>query len=178
MYNEAKSLLHIGGETLFSSEPIYTVSFFGHRVISDFSSVEPKVEQLISTLLTHHQHVDFLVGRNGDFDLMVTAAIKRWQTQTHSDACSLIWILPYPTAELQAHLPDFKTYYDDIEVCQAAAHAHPKQAFQIRNREMVERSDLVVFYVTHSHGGAYQTLRYTQMKNRRLLNLGLCPYHR
>lgn len=171
IYNEAQLFLHIGGETLSSSEPTYTVSFFGHRVISDFSSVEPKVERLISTLLTHHQHVDFLVGRNGDFDLMVTAAIKRWQTQTHSDAYSLIWILPYPTAELQARLPDFKTYYDDIEVCQAAAHAHPKQAFQIRNREMVERSDLVVFYVTHSHGGAYQTLCYARKQGKALVNL-------
>lgn len=171
MYNEAKSLLHIGGETLFPSEPIYTVSFFGHRVISDFSSVESKVEQLISTLLTHHQHVDFLVGRNGDFDLLVTAAIKRWQSQTHSDACSLIWMLPYPTAELQTHLFDFEAYYDDIEVCQTAAQAHPKQAFQIRNREMVERSNLVVFYVAHSHGGAYQTLCYARKQGKKLVNL-------
>lgn len=166
-----QSHLYIGGETLLPSELVYTVSFFGHRAVSDFSTVESRVERLISTLLTHHSRIDFLVGRNGDFDLMVTAAIKRWQSQTHSDACSLIWILPYPTAELQSHLSDFEAYYDDIEVCQAAAQAHPKQAFQIRNREMVERSNLVVFYVAHSHGGAYQTLCYAKEQGKALVNL-------
>lgn len=157
-------------------ESVYTVSFFGHRVISDFSTAEIMVERLIENLLAHHPHINFLVGRNGDFDLMVTAAIKRLKSQTHSDTCSLIWILPYPTAELQSHLSDFEAYYDDIEVCQSAAQAHPKQAFQIRNREMVDRSDFVVFYVTHSHGGAYQTLRYAQMENKYFVNLAFPPY--
>lgn len=171
-----QSHFYIGGETLLPSESVYTVSFFGHRVVPDFSTVESRVERLISTLLTHHSRIDFLVGRNGDFDLMVTAAIKRLKSQTHSDTCSLIWILPYPTAELQSHLSDFETYYDDIEVCQSAAQAHPKRAFQIRNREMVDRSDFVVFYVTHSHGGAYQTLRYAQMENKYFVNLACNLY--
>lgn len=152
-------------------ESVYTVSFFGHRIMADPSAVEPKVEQLISALLAHHPHVVFLVGRNGDFDLMVTAAIQRWKSRTHSDACSLIWVLPYHTAELQSHFSDFEAYYDDIEVCQSAAQTHPKQAYQVRNREMIERSNLVVFYVSHPHGGAYQSLSYARKRRKPLVNL-------
>lgn len=156
---------------MLSSESVYTVSFFGHRIVSDFSSVESKVEQLISALLAHHPHVVFLVGRNGDFDLMVTAVIQRLKSHVHGNSCSLIWVLPYPTMELRLHLSDFEAYYDDMEVCQSAAQAHPKHAFQIRNRDMVERSDLVIFCVSHSHGGAYQTLCYAKKRGKALVNL-------
>ena len=59
----------------------------------------------------------------------------------------------------------------EIELCSAAAGSHPKGAIQIRNRQMVDRSDLVVFCVDHSSGGAYQTLRYAQRKKKETLNL-------
>ena len=68
-------------------------------------------------------------------------------------------------------MESFEAYYDEIEICEAASRSHPKNAIQIRNQQMVDRSDLVVFYVDHSSGGAYQTLRYAQRKNKALLNL-------
>ena len=87
------------------------------------------------------------------------------------DNSALIWVLPYPTAELRDNLENFEAYYDEIELCSAAAGSHPKGAIQIRNRQMVDRSDLVVFCVDHSSGGAYQTLRYAQRKDKEILNL-------
>lgn len=65
----------------------------------------------------------------------------------------------YPTAELRNNMENFEAYYDEIEICGNAASSHPKGAFQIRNRQMVKRSNLVVFYVDHTGGGAYQTIR-------------------
>ena len=63
-----------------------------------------------------------------------------------------IWILPYPTAELRNNMENFEAYYDEIEICGSAASSHPKGVFQIRNRQMVKRSDLVVFYaVSYTH---------------------------
>ena len=87
------------------------------------------------------------------------------------DNSSLIWILPYPTAELRNNMENFETYYDEIEICGSAASSHPKGAFQIRNRQMVKRSNLVVFYVDHTGGGAYQTMRYAQKEKKNILNL-------
>ena len=77
----------------------------------------------------------------------------------------------YPTAELRNNMENFETYYDEIEICGSAASSHPKGAFQIRNRQMVKRSDLVVFYVDHTGGGAYQTMRYAQKEKKNILNL-------
>jgi len=56
---------------------IYTVSFFGHRYIDSFYKIEEKLEEIIRTLIREHEYVDFLVGRDGDFDQIVASTIKR-----------------------------------------------------------------------------------------------------
>ena len=36
---------------------------------------------------------------------------------------------------------------------------------------MVDRSDLVVFYVDHQKGGAYQTYQYAVKQEKRIINI-------
>ena len=150
---------------------LYTVSFFGHRIIEDFNRAEANAEAFIRDLILQKEYVEFLVGRNGDFDQIVSSAVKRLQRRIRDDNSALVWVLPYPTAELRNNEESFRVYYDEIEICDAAENSHPKRAYQIRNRQLVERSDLVVFYVEHHSGGAYQTLRYAQGKGKRVINL-------
>lgn len=115
--------------------------------------------------------MEFLVGRDGDFDQIVSSTIKRLQRRIRDDNSSLVWVLPYPTAELRNHEESFHAYYDEIEICDAAENSYPKRAYQIRNRQMVDRSDLVIFYVDHCSGGAYQTMRYAQKWGKSIINL-------
>lgn len=129
------------------------------------------MEALVHAMLLKKEYVEFLVGRDGDFDQIVSSAVKRQKRLVRDDNSSLVWILPYPTAELRNNMENFEAYYDEIEICDSAASSHPKGAFQIRNRQMVKRSDLVVFYVKHTSGGAYQTMRYAQKEKKNILNL-------
>lgn len=41
----------------------------------------------------------------------------------------------------------FGDYYGEIEISGRASGAYPKSAFQIRNREMVDRADLIICYI-------------------------------
>ena len=84
---------------------------------------------------------------------------------------SLVLVLPYETADFRDNEESFRAYYDEIEVCQSASQAHYKSAIQIRNRKMVDRSDLVVFCVERKSGGAYQTLRYAERQNAIWVNV-------
>ena len=115
--------------------------------------------------------MEFLVGRDGDFDQVVPSAVKRFQHCIRDDNSALVWVLPYLTAELRNNEKNFSVYYDTIEICGAAEGSHPKRAYQIRNQQMVDRSDLVIFYVDHSSGGAYQTMRYAEKQGKRVINL-------
>ena len=105
---------------------LFTVSFFGHRIVPEFREAEERVESLIHTLLLEKEYVEFLVGRNGDFDQIVSSAVKRQQRRVRDDNSALILVLPYPTAELRDNLENFEAYYDEIELCSAAAGSHPK----------------------------------------------------
>ena len=149
----------------------YTVSFFGHRQIENMLRVEEALESIVCRLLREREYVEFLVGRDGDFDLLVSSTIKRCKRRVGDHNSALVWILPYLTAEFKNNEDNFYDYYDEIEVCEAAAGSHHKAAFQIRNRSMVDRSDLVVFFVKRQHGGAYQTMRYARKVNTAFINL-------
>ena len=150
---------------------VYTVCFFGHRHIDDFSLVEQKIEALIDKLLNEHEYVEFLIGRDGEFDHLVTSAIRRCRKHLDTANCSVTWVMPYLKADYVKNSKSYDNYYDSVEVCEQSANAHPKSAIQIRNKEMIDRSDLCVFCVTHRNGGAYQTLRYAERTGADIINL-------
>lgn len=150
---------------------VYTVCFFGHRQIDDFSLVEQKIEALIDKLLNEQKYVDFLVGRDGEFDQLATSVILRCRKRLDMANCSITWVMPYLKSDYIKNRESYDSYYDSVEVCEHSANAHPKSAIQIRNRAMVDRSDLCVFCVTHKRGGAYQTLRYAKKSSSNIVNL-------
>ena len=49
----------------------YTVSLFGHRHIDHPSEIEKQLDTLLRELLAQKEYVEFLIGRDGDFDLLV-----------------------------------------------------------------------------------------------------------
>ena len=67
-----------------------------------------------------------------------------------------------------------KNYYGDIEISYAASKAHAKSAIQIRNREMVDRAELIICYIVHNGGGAYKTVKYASEQNKPIINLADC----
>ncbi len=150
---------------------IYTVTFIGHRYIDRFSFVEDKIEEFVRDLISSKEYVDFLVGRDGDFDQIVSSSILRVKKNVFDANSSLIWVLPYETAEYRNNTESFESYYDDVEICQESAVAHFKGAIQIRNRYMVDRADLLICYVEKESGGAYQTMQYAIKKGKKVINI-------
>ena len=148
----------------------YTVSFFGHRYIDNPFPIEKALDELIGSLLQRKAYVEFLVGRNGDFDQLVSSAICRCKREIREDNSAHVWVLPYATADYRDNEEDYRAYYDEIEVFDSAG-KHFKAAFQARNRNMVDRADLVVFYVERNEGGAYQTMRYAIQQGKQYINL-------
>ena len=150
----------------------YTVSLFGHRIIEDYAAVEAKLYELLRIIMQKEcGEVEFLVGRNGDFDLMAASVIRKLKKETGSENAFLNLVLPYETAELRNNNEAFEDYYDSIEICEAAANCHFKNSIVARNRNMVDRSDMVVVCVRNESGGAYQVLKYAEKNQKRVINL-------
>ena len=150
---------------------IFTVSFFGHRMIDRPFLIEQRLENLIRRLINTKEYVDFIVGRSGDFDQYASSAVLLVRKAVGDHNSSLTLVLPYPTAEYLNNQESFEDYYSYVEVSDAASAAHHKAAYQIRNREMVDRSDLVVCYVERESGGAWQTVKYALEQGKTVINL-------
>ena len=149
----------------------FTVSFFGHRYIENALEIERGLEQLIKTLLRNKEYVEFLVGRDGEFDQTVSSVIRRCKRTVRDDNSAHVWVLPYPTAEYRDNEESFREYYDEIEICGTSADGHFKGAHQARNRTMVDRSHLIVFCIQHESGGAWQTMKYAKKQGKPHINL-------
>ncbi len=148
----------------------YTVSLFGHRTIENYLTVESKLYELLRIVMQkNNRELEFLVGRNGDFDLMAASVIRKLKKETGNDNIYLTLVLPYETAELRNNTEAFESYYDSIEISEATQNF--KYAIVARNRDMVDRADLVVVYVKHESGGAYQSLKYAEKNEKRIINL-------
>ena len=150
---------------------LFTVAFFGHRCIEGLFSLEALLEKHIRALIDEKEYVEFLVGRNGDFDQLVSSMVRRIKKNYRDDNSAIVLILPYATADYFKNQEAYEKYYDNVEISYNASTAHPRAAIQIRNREMVDRADLIICYVDHESGGAYQTIRYAEKQGKKIINL-------
>ena len=150
---------------------VFTVSFFGHRRLGDSLTTEKELQKVIRELVRTKEYVEFLVGRDGEFDQLVSSTVRRCKREIRDDNSSLVLVLPYETAEYRNNEESFNEYYDEVEVCVTSAEKHFKSAHQTRNRAMVDRSQLVIVCVEHKSGGAYTTMRYAMQTGLPMINL-------
>ncbi len=150
---------------------IFTVSFFGHRWISDLKFVDREIHTLVKTLARIENYVEFLVGRNCDFDVTVSKAINRVQNSLTNNNISHICVLPLPTGTYNDDNYEFYFHCGDVEITYTSIETFSKTAIQIRNMDMVNRSDLCVFYVDREYGIAWQTLQYAKSRHKEILNI-------
>lgn len=150
---------------------IFTVTFFGHRHLSDQFAIEERLESILYDLINSKEYIEFLVGRDGDFDCLVSSAIRRAKEKYAYGNVSHILILPYLRAEYRDNKESFEQYYDEIEICSESQNAYPKAAIGIRNNVMTERSDMVICYVERKNGGAYSAVCNAKKKNKIVINL-------
>ena len=149
----------------------YTVSFFGHRYIDNPLLIEKALDEMIGSLLRSKEYIEFLVGRDGEFDQIVSSTICRCKREIRDNNSAHVWVLPYLTAEFRDNEKSFREYYDEIEICSSSAAGYFKGAHQMRNREMARRSHMVVFCVQHESGGAWQTMKYVRKQGIPYINI-------
>ena len=146
---------------------VFTVSLFGHREIDDLRFLSNQLTLVVSGLMQAKPYIAFLIGRNGEFDEFGVSVIKSVQKRLGKENNEINLVLPYTVADIEY----YEKYYDGIIVPESLCGVHPKSAITLRNRWMVEQSDLVIVYVNHSSGGAYTAKKYAEKLGKRIINL-------
>ena len=140
--------------------PICT--FFGHRECSE--TIKPKLRAVLVDLITNHGVDMFYVGNHGQYDAIVRSALRELKKE-------------YPQinyAVVLAYMPKKKTEYDDYSdtmLPEGIETVHPRYAISWRNSWMLQQSEYVVTYITHSWGGAAQYAQKAKLQSKKLINI-------
>ncbi len=134
-----------------------TVSFFGHRDVCLNCEEQDRLEKVITDLIDNYDYVDFNVGRNGEFDIWSAATVKKVKREHRDDNATFYLWLAYNTQEYRENKEEFERYFDEILVY---SYDSSKWVYKNRNREMINRSDMVIVYVDRKYGGAYEAYKY------------------
>ena len=120
---------------------------FGHRECPD--SIKPKLREVLIELITNHDIDMFYVGNQGRFDAIVRGVLRELKKE----------YLQIDYAVVLAYMPGKQTEhndYSDTILPEGIESVHPRYAVSWRNNWMLQQSDFVVTYITHSWGGAAQ----------------------
>ena len=71
---------------------LFAVSFFGHREVDDPFVIEQQLEAIVREPLHSKEYVEFLVGRDGEFDQLVSSTIRRCKRTIRDDNSSLVLV--------------------------------------------------------------------------------------
>ena len=146
---------------------VFTVSLFGHREIEDLRALDDLLFPIVSELVRAKEYVNFIIGRNGEFDEYAASVIKRAQKTLGKENSEITLVLPYAVAKMEY----YEKYYDSFIIPENLCGVYPKSAIRLKNQWMVERSDLVIVYVERGAGGAYEAKKYADKLKKNIINI-------
>ena len=138
-----------------------TVTFFGHKDTP--KEIEPTLRTTLVDLIENKNVTVFYVGNNGNFDTMVRRQLED---------LSLTYPITYNV--VLAYLPTKKSeyeYYTNTILPEGIETAPKRFAISYRNKWMIQQSDVVVTYVTHSFGGAAKFKEMAEKQDKTVIEL-------
>lgn len=143
-----------------------TCCFFGHKDAP--SSIYARLEYVIEKLITENCVSSFLVGNQGHFDGMVLDVLRKTkQKHPHINYNVVLAYMPGEKEEWNPYI------YGETMLPEGIESIHPKYAISWRNKWMVNESDIVVAYITHSWGGAAKYIEMATKRGKNVINLGV-----
>ncbi len=146
---------------------IFKVGFLGHKEVEHFRQVEEQLRTVIRKLLDEEEFVEFYVGRNGEFDIMVASVIKSVQRDVGTHNSCLILVLPYPVADYDS----YEEYYNEVIIPHELGNVHFKAAIERRNEWIIDNSDLLVMHVVREESNSAKYKRKAEKMGRKIINL-------
>lgn len=144
-------------------------TFSGHREVYQ-SGTGARLDEEIEKLLQTGNEFLFLNGGMGQFDGMGAAAVRAAKRRHPEKRITLALVLPYMSNRLNTDKEYYQSYYDQIIIPETLSTAYYKAAIPLRNRWMVDQSDIVIACIYRDFGGAASTVRYAQKQGKTVIN--------
>ena len=142
------------------------ITFIGHSSLNIDTELSNKIKETIQNNIKKDIPVHFYCGGYGDFDQHCVSVCQQLKDQNLK--CEIVFITPYITPCQQKKLNNLleTNRYDSI-IYPPIESVPPRFAIPKRNEWMIEKSDLIIAYVSQKFGGAYKSLEYARRKKKK-----------
>ena len=161
---------------------------FGHRVL--LMDVEKPLREALERLAVKQGVTVFYTGGMGEFDELFARTVRSMKQDCPS--LRLVLVMPYLTRKIaigkshpgaadggQIARATFdgpgrgwhEGLYDEILIPAKLDGVYPKAAIGLRNRWMVDRSDIVIAALHRDFGGAAEAVRYAEKAGKEVVRI-------
>jgi hypothetical protein len=152
--------------------------------------IEKPLREVLERLVEERGVRVFYTGGMGEFDELFARAV--WSMKWGCPSLRLVSVMPYLTRELSTGKQRYgaayggqiarATYdgpghgwyealYDEILIPAELEVVHPKAAIGLRNRWIVDRSDIVIAALNRDFGGAAEAVRYAEKRGKEVVRI-------
>ena len=135
---------------------------FGHRAM--LMDVDKPLREVLERLVEERGVRVFYTGGMGEFDELFARTVRSMKRECPS--LRLVLVAPYLTERLNMDKAFYEALYDEILIPAELEGVHPKAAIGLRNRWMVERSDVVIAALQRDFGRAAEAVRYAKNRSK------------
>lgn len=156
----------------------YSCCVIGHRKIDFTNKRIEKVKQILEDLILNSGVCDFLFGSNSQFnDLCYNLILQLKEKYPY------IKTIFYPTLKEMPKLNDINKGYDGVVVKDYVHHTDYKYSYVLRNKSLIDDSDICLFYYNSSEmllaeGAGYKVksgtkiaYEYAQYRDKKIINI-------
>ena len=136
------------------------ISFFGHRNFVNDKNYENHIYGIFDKI-DNDVDIEVLLGGYGSFDRFALSCVQKIKSLRPS--ISITKVVPYLNSKAENGYDTI--FYPSLE------NVPEKFAIIHRNRKMVDEADIIIAYINHSFGGAYEAVKYAKLKNKMIINL-------
>ncbi len=135
-------------------------TFFGHS--NTPYTIKATLKTILIDLIENKKVNMFYVGNEGSFDRMARELLKELKTTHRINYYVVLAYIPQK--------PDDNDYTDSIYFDELNSKPHRVRIIE-RNKLMINKSDVVVTYVTHITGGASEFKALAERKGKMVINV-------
>ena len=146
------------------------ITFAGHAIVSSQGEVKEIVKKQIRNIIINVNSVSCYLGGYGDFDEICARACRELKQELGN--IELVYVSPYMSLSEQAKIKEMQTSrLYDASIYPPIENTPPRFAISKRNEWMMTNADLIIVYVNHNYGGAYQSLQVAKRKKKEIINI-------
>ena len=147
-----------------------TISFAGHSIIPFGDRIKEAVKEEMRHLIVDGERISCYLGGYGDFDKICACACRELK-QEYADI-DVVYVTPYMTESEQAKIKEKQRccLYDSV-IYPPIEGVAPRFAILKRNEWMMTNADVIIAYVDHSYGGAYQSFLVAKRRKKKIINI-------